>query len=610
MVKISDADLQVVRSRASLAELVGETVELKKGGADRLVAVCPFPEHDDRSPSFNINVSGNLYYCHGCGRGGDAIRYVQETQSVTFPEAVEILADRFAIALTPVEDGVVAAPNHRKLITSLNAEAHEFFQQQLLNGEDSSGRDFIAQRGYDLTAAVTEFGMGYAPTGRRGSPTLLAHMTSRGHRVTDLVRAGLISMSAKQSPYDFFRGRPTWAIRDPLGRILGFGARRIHDDDRNPGKFINTTETDAYKKTHVLFGIDFAKRTIAQTKQAVVVEGYMDVMATHLSGVRNTTATCGTSMTEEHVAALAKLVGADGELVFFFDGDKAGQDALFKAYDKTKASGVRRLSALVLGEGMDPDDLLKTGGAEAVQALLDQRIPLIEATLRRVIGQLARETFEDRIVAVDETMPYLLAIEDHAIRENYAQLVAELLDVPFDHVAPRAKLGKRAVQREEAKKAKQQIEAVAQRGGQHAGNLARHLDEQRAIQLALLHPSTLDIQPGLLDETYYTHPVARGLLAPISGWRGHGGMPGLFSILSEEQQTAVARISGKPFAIEEKGLIPYARVLFARLNLALIESQIEAQEQFLDTDGAVNFDLLDKLQSMKRERDEMRKLCA
>jgi len=610
MMKFSDADLQAVRTRSRLVDLVSDYVEMKKAGPDRLMALCPFPEHDERTPSFSVKASENLYYCHGCQRNGDAVRFVQEMQALTFPEAIEVLADRFEIRLTPVEDGVKLAPNYRKLITTLNAEAHEFFQAQLLEGADSSGRDFIAQRGYDLTEAVERFGMGYAPRGGRGSVTLLSYMTSRGHKVPDLVRAGLIRLSPRDSsPYDFFRGRPTWAIRDSLGRILGFGARRIHDDDRQDSKFVNTSETDAYKKTHVLYGIDFAKRDIAQRKQAIIVEGYMDVMATHKSGLTNATAACGTSLTIEHLSSLAKVVGTEGEIIFLFDGDAAGQKALFRAYETTRELGVKRLSALIISQGMDPDDLLKRSGPEAVRALLTERIPLIEATLRRVISLQATETIEDRVVTLDAVAKYLLAIDDIALREHYAEMVAGLLDVAYEHVATRAQLGKRAIARQEERKSRERIDEVVQRAESAPADHARQMDEQRALQLALLRPNVVRAVPGLLTEGLYTHPVARDLLNSIRAWAGHDGVAGLYATAPEGQRGAISLLANRPFDISDDAVESYARALFARLNLALLESQIKAQEEFLDGD-VVNFDLLDKLQEMKRERDDVRRMCA
>ncbi|BDZ52533.1 hypothetical protein GCM10025867_47740 (plasmid) [Frondihabitans sucicola] len=357
MPRISDADKRAVLDLARIEDVIGVYTEFRKSGNDRMIATCPFPEHDDGSPSFSITPSNGLYYCYGCNRGGDAIKFLTEMDGVSFPEAVEILAERVGYTLTVDESAPPEKPSFRKIITEINAAAEAFFKAQFFESEDASGRDFIRQRGYDPTVAAERFGVGYAP--RRGNQ-LMKHLQSQGFTISDMMKAGVIAKSPDRNDYyDFFRGRPTWAIRDAAGKVLGFGARRISESDGNKGKFINTIETDAYKKTRVLFGIDFAKTTISQTKQAIVVEGYMDVMAMHLAGITNAVAACGTAFTEEHVALLARLVGAGGEIVFMFDGDKAGQGAMDKAYKTSLGCGIKRLTAHIIADGQDPDNLLQ-----------------------------------------------------------------------------------------------------------------------------------------------------------------------------------------------------------------------------------------------------------
>lgn len=600
MPRISEADKTAVRGLARIEDIIGEYTELRKAGSDRMMGVCPFPEHDDHSPSFSVTLSTGLYYCHGCGEGGDVFKFLQVMQAASFPEAVEMVAERVNFTLTVDENAPVEKPSFRKIIMEINAEAEAFFAQQLLDGDDASGRDFIRQRGYDAAASSERFGVGYAP--RRGN-LLLRHLTAKGYKVADIEKAGLVAKSRDRNDhYDFFRGRPTWAIRDAGGKVLGFGARKISDQDTNPGKFINTTETDAYKKNRVLFGIDIAKSTISQTKQAIVVEGYMDVMAMHLSGVTNAVAACGTAFTEEHIALLARLVGVGGEIVFMFDGDDAGQKAADRAYKTTLGCGVKRLTVVVIGNGQDPDQLLHTpveqgGGPSGVASLLTQRVPLVEMTLRRQISAAPRETFEDRCVARDAATPVLLELSDIAIRAHYAELVSELLDLPYADVAGPAKLSPKGRERERQAKA----DAAADTRGAVPVQIAA-ADERAAIQLMLRAPRILDTVPYLVDVDNYMLPIAVRLLIPIARWRGLGGIHALREMLDETALAAVDQVLAEPFTIADEQLRDYGLALNSRLLLAATNRTIARMEAALDS-ADVTIEALDELDKIKRHRE-------
>jgi DNA primase len=281
-VRIRREDVEAVRERSRIDEIVSEHVTLRSAGVGALKGLCPF--HDEKTPSFNVRPSVGFYKCFGCDKGGDVISFVMEIDHLTFAEAVERLAERVGIQLRyedddgkgPNREGV----NQRRRLLEANRAAADFYAEQLgTNPDASKGRQFLVDRGFDQ-AAAEQFSVGFAP---RGGEVLTRHLIGRGFTSEELVSAGL-SGQGRRGQYDRFRGRLIWPIRDVTGDTLGFGARRLFDDDTIEAKYLNTPETSLYKKSHVLYGVDLAKREIAKSRQVVVVEGYTDVMACHLAG--------------------------------------------------------------------------------------------------------------------------------------------------------------------------------------------------------------------------------------------------------------------------------------------------------------------------------------
>ena len=321
--RIRDEDIALVRERARIDDVVREYVTLKSAGGGSLKGLCPF--HDERSPSFTVRPQVGRYHCFGCGEDGDVISFVQKLDHTTFHEAVEKLAHRIGFELR-YEDGG-SGPNRedigrRQRLLDAHKVADEFFRAQLITPGAAEGRNFLYERGFDR-AAAEQFGVGYAP---QGWDSLLTHLRGRGYTDAELKLTGMFSEGGR-GIYDRFRGRLIWPIRDIAGDTIGFGARKLYEDDQGP-KYLNTPETTLYKKSQVLYGIDLAKRNIAKDRQLVVVEGYTDVMACHLAGIPTAVATCGTAFGTEHIKIARRLLsddGSGGEVIFTFDGDAAGQ---------------------------------------------------------------------------------------------------------------------------------------------------------------------------------------------------------------------------------------------------------------------------------------------
>ena len=348
--RIRDDDVALVREQSRVEEVVGEYVTLRRAGGTALKGLCPF--HDEKTPSFNVNSARGFWHCFGCGEGGDVIAFIMKIDHLPFGEAVEKLAARANIALRYEESG--AAPSRqrgeRARLVEANAAAEAFYRAQLLTDAARIGRDFLKDRGFDQAAAES-FAVGFAP---QGWNSLTDHLRAKGFTDKELLTAGLAAEGAR-GVYDRFRGRLVWPIRDLGGETVGFGARRLFDDDQGP-KYLNTPETPLYKKSQVLYGIESAKREIAKARQAVVVEGYTDVMACHLAGVTTAVATCGTAFGTEHIKVLRRLLMDQselrGEVIFLFDGDAAGRKAALKAFDDDQrfASAIGQSMTVACGD--------------------------------------------------------------------------------------------------------------------------------------------------------------------------------------------------------------------------------------------------------------------
>ncbi|HET8780427.1 MAG TPA: DNA primase, partial [Agromyces sp.] len=275
--RIRQSDVEEVKARTNIADIVGEHVTLKSAGVGSMKGLCPF--HDERSPSFHVRPGLGYYHCFGCGESGDVYTFLQRMDHVSFTEAVERLAGRIGFELHYEDGGQASDHGNRARLLAANQAAAEFFVEHLGSPEADVGRRFLGERGFDAAAAA-RFGVGFAP---KSWDALTDHLKGRGFATEELAASGLVSQGDR-GVYDRFRGRLIWPIRDVTGQTVGFGARRLLDDDKGP-KYLNTPETAIYHKAQVLYGLDLAKRDISKTRRVVVVEGYTDVMACHLAGV-------------------------------------------------------------------------------------------------------------------------------------------------------------------------------------------------------------------------------------------------------------------------------------------------------------------------------------
>jgi len=518
---INEDDLATVRERTRIEDVVGSYVTLRSGGGGALVGLCPF--HDEKTPSFRVTPSRGFYYCFGCNKGGDVIGFVQEINNSSFVEAVEFLADRVGVQLRFTDGGGQRVePGLRSRILEANRLAAEFYAGQLNAPGAVAGRRFLAERGFDRDAAE-HFGVGFAPQGGRE----LAHHL-RGHRFTDdeLIKASLI----REGGWDYFQGRLLWPIRDAGRSVLGFGARRLFDDDRMPAKYINTRETPVYKKSNVLYGLDLARQHIAKKNQAVIVEGYTDVMAAHLSGVDTAVASCGTAFGDDHARLLSRLIGSSdalkGEVVFTFDGDAAGQAAAIKVFSGDQHF-ISQTYVAIEPSGLDPCDLRIQHGDAAVRELVARREPLYRYVMANTIGGFDLDRVDGRLGALRAAAPLVSSVRDASLVNGYIHELAKMLGTDVEEV-----------RREVARAGRRKVSAGSDRTRLEEPPPE---DEQQPLGLPMPNPRDrgLEVERGTLrlmvraPEVFaagwnevraddFTHPAYRAIFESIAG----AGEPG------------------------------------------------------------------------------------
>lgn len=439
--RVRAEDVAVVRERSPIAEVVGEYVQLRNAGGDSLKGLCPF--HEESTPSFHVTPSRGLYYCFGCEAGGDALAFVREMDQLSFVEAVEVLAQRAGIQLRYEEGGYVPRneQSQRQRLLDAHRAAAAFYAQQLSTPRAQTARQFLTERGF-IQQDWEHFGVGFAPPGWE---TLTTHLRQQGFTDAEIMLGGLASQG-RRGLYDKFRNRLVWPVREASGEVVGFGARRLDPQDTGP-KYLNTQETPIFKKSSLLYGLDLARREISRHGQAIVVEGYTDVMACHLAGETTAVATCGTAFSSGHAQLLRRLVGnssSGSSVIFTFDGDAAGHKAALRAFDEARGQFTHTYAA-IQPSGLDPCDLRNEQNDAGVRALIEARRPLARVVMEHQVARFDVETIEGQLAAIDAAAPALSAIQDRDEWTKTVQMLAQLVREPdVDLVQRRVRDGARA----------------------------------------------------------------------------------------------------------------------------------------------------------------------
>jgi DNA primase len=526
--RIREEDIAEVREKVRIDEVIGDYVTLRPAGGGSLKGLCPF--HDEKSPSFNVN-PGRGWHCFGCGEGGDVFNFLMKIDGLGFAEAVERLADKVGVTLRREEGDVrpdrPRGPQRARLIEA-NKVAQEFYADALGTPDAVTARQFLGERGFDQ-AAAEQFGIGFAP---RDGESLLRHLRQKGFTDEETVAAGLVAIG--RSAYDRFRGRLLWPIRESSGSTIGFGARRIFDDDRIEAKYLNTPETSLYKKSQVLYGIDLARREMARTSKAVVVEGYTDVMACHLSGVGTAVATCGTAFGDDHARILRRFLNDHaefpGEVIFTFDGDAAGQKAALRAFGGDQ-NFVSQTYVAIEPTGLDPCDLRLKEGDAAVRELIARRQPLYRFVLANVVKKYDLDRAEGRVGAVREAAALVHSSRDTAVvASSFAREIASLTGMDPTEVqveVRRAASRRGAPATAQTSRTPAAPEAPGKPQQQQLPDLRdpRFVLERETLKLVVQEPEAVARTTHDLGANDFTHPTYRAVweLVEQNGGPGAAG---------------------------------------------------------------------------------------
>ena len=566
--RIKDEDVAYIRDRAPIDEIVGEYVQLKSAGGGQKKGLCPF--HDEKSPSFHVTPSKGYFHCFGCQTGGDVIAFLMKIDHLTFTETIERLADRMGYTLR-YDEGGSSTPTFsagaRSRLIAANTEAARFYQEQLNTSPDAAhGRDLLTKRGFDKDACM-QFGVGFAPD---EWDALTKHLRAQGYSIDELETAGLSKMG-QRGPIDRFRNRLTWPIRDISGDVVGFGCRKLASDEEDQGpKYLNTPETPVYKKSQVLYGLDAAKKEIAKKRQAVIVEGYTDVMAAQLAGITTAVATCGTAFGTDHIRILRRLLMDDdsfrGEVIFTFDGDAAGQKAALRAFSEDQKF-VTQTFVAVEPDGLDPCELRQQKGDLALRDLIARRVPLFEFAIRAELAHHKLDSAEGRVNALNAAAPLVAQIRDKSLRPEYTRLLAGWLGTEVEIVSKAVAQGVKS-QPKVSEASEPTTEESNWRPDPSEARLILEREVLKArLQEAALFTGTLwsDIEPGA-----FTHPAYQELRKTIDETPAISAE----TISDERIKTLFTELTVEPIRADGKPSAGYVESIVARLREVAISRSI------------------------------------
>ncbi|MCS5480805.1 DNA primase [Corynebacterium sp. YIM 101645] len=585
--RIPDSDIQAIRERAPIEEIVGEYVQLKPGGHDSLKGLSPFK--DERTPSFHVRPNRGYFHCFSSGKGGDVFTFLMEMEHISFPEAVESVAQTIGYTIN-YQGGTTGArreePGTRKRLIDANKAAHQFYREQLETPQAQKAREFLLDRGFSQEH-IYAFECGYAP---EGWDTLTKVLLRKGFDFKELEAAGLSTMG-RRGPIDRFHRRLLWPIKDLSGNVIGFGARKLFEDDKL-GKYMNTPDTMLYHKSKVLFGLDVAKKHVAAGHQAVVVEGYTDVMAMHAAGVTTAVASCGTAFGEEHLQILRRLMLDDnyfrGELIYTFDGDEAGQKAAMRAFEGDQKFTGQSFVA-VAPAGMDPCDLRLERGDAAVRDLIADRIPMFQFVVESMLAEHNLDTVEGRLQALRRTVPVVAGIKDPVLQSEYARQLAGWVGwANTEEVLQQVRAEARRPKQDGPRRARR-FENTESTPVQDAPafDLPNPRDpylwpQRESLKIALQYPELAGTYFDGLSPEAFTHPAyrtAREAIRAVGGLAvAHSGVDWIATVAGEMTdllgRNLVSELAVEEIPMEMTNLPAYADSVLSRLQEAEVGNQI------------------------------------
>ncbi|HEV8087939.1 MAG TPA: DNA primase, partial [Actinomycetota bacterium] len=550
MARIRQEDVEAVKERTDIVQLVGQYLTLKKSGHDSLTGLCPF--HQEKTGSFSVSPAKQVFYCFGCGKGGDAITFLRELEHLSYVEAIERLASTAGVTLRYEGDSAIErrAAERRKALFRANEQAASLFSTMLRSGKEATdARAYVTERGI-TPESIETFEIGYAPG---YSDFLLRRLAGNRDLSSEiLLEAGLASRGEDGTVRDRFRGRLTFPIQDLQGRHIGFGARVLPSDARagEQAKYLNTAETPIYRKHEVLYNMHRARQAVAKTGDVFVVEGYTDVIGLAQAGIANVVATCGTALGERHFEQLSRFAT---RAILSFDSDEAGARAAERAFGFQERYPITAV-VLIMPDGLDPADFVAKHGADAVSAAAASARPLVEYMVRRTVERHDLGTIEGRSAAVADALPILERLNDPIRRSEYEGLLADLAGVSHASVAQslaRDLSGKPA-----------EVASTMKRG------TARERLEREVVKLI----ARGDLGPDLaatIDESDFSTPKQRALFAALRDVKWDSG-----TIVGGEDGDLAAKVAAlivEP--LEGEPTPAYAEAVADRLGTFVLKAQ-------------------------------------
>ncbi|MEW6727509.1 DNA primase [Desulforudis sp. 1088] len=570
---IPDELVAEVLDRVDIAELIGEYVRLEKKGRS-LWGLCPF--HQEKTPSFSVTPDKQMFYCFGCGVGGNAYKFIMLKENLDFPESVRFLAGRVGIRIPEYQPAAVR--KHERL-WGANALAAEFYQSVLEREAVAEGaRQYLARRGLSVET-LRKFQLGYAPP---RWDALLEFLGRHGYSPEELAGYGLAVRGERGRIYDRFRNRVIFPVANSRGKIVGFGGRVM--DDSQP-KYLNSPETAIFSKGQELYALNLARQAIREAGFAVIVEGYMDAIAAHQFGQSNVVASLGTALTREQAKLLTRCTM---DVVIAYDADFAGETATLRGLDILKDLGCR-VRVVSIPDGKDPDDFLKTHGAEEWQALVDKAVPLLEYRLQHAIRQTGARTTVQKLAVLHQVLPSLHSLASEVEKEEGIRLIARSLSLSLDTV--KAELTKYAAEHAEnwpdSDKIAKNLHNIIIKRPQ-----ARQRAEAGLLYQAIENPACIEIARQELGDQFFTDASYQRIFNVLVR---HATQPGfkpalLATYLDEADQAAFSALMSGFGEIEARPglseLIPALKRLIAKEKRQALLADLAAAEQAGDHEQA------------------------
>ena len=605
MGRIPDEDIQRVRDATDVVQIVSEKVVLKKKG--RLYwGLCPF--HGEKTPSFKVDPATQLWHCFGCGEGGDAFGFLMKTEQLEFPDAVRNLADRAHVEIREI--GESAPRGHRQRLNEACDQAARFYHKVLVSSTErgaAAAREYLKGRGFGIETA-RRFEIGYAP----GRGVLVAHLRGEGFSADEIVEANLGLRSDSGQLRDRFYERIMFPIRDVAGKAVGFGGRIIGSGEP---KYLNTQETPVFHKSRNLYAIDRARNPIVTGKQALVVEGYTDVIALHEAGIENAVATLGTALTREHVKMLGRFAS---RVVYLFDADEAGLRAAERAIEfidvamASASSSAIELSVAVVPQGKDPADFVAAQGAEAMREVIGQARPLLEFVLERRMAVHDLKSPEGRARALADAASVLALVKGSLLAQDYTNYVADKLLTDYATVASAVERARPATPSQTADSGEEGSSAGIGHSRANAALSTAERAQRSLVGLVAANPVLRERARGLLTSDLLTDQMSCVLLEAVLESEGVPPEAIVTSLQERDPEAAVVLSGLLVDADGNEDVESIARELVHKLKDLALEREIREKKSHMNSldpvkDRAAYDDLYREIGRLQVRRDRARR---